>query len=64
MTEQASTKPYLMRALYEWCVDNGYTPYVSVVVDADTRVPVEYVRRCRSDLTSIFLRLTGEHTDA
>ena len=33
-----------MRALYEWCVDNGYTPYVSVVVDANTRVPVEYVR--------------------
>jgi len=33
-----------MRALYEWCVDNGYTPYISVVVDANTRVPTEYVR--------------------
>jgi len=33
-----------MRALYEWCVDNGYTPYVAVVVDANTRVPTEYVR--------------------
>ena len=33
-----------MRALYEWCVDNGYTPYVSVIVDAQTRVPLEYVR--------------------
>ncbi|MCX7891661.1 MAG: ClpXP protease specificity-enhancing factor [Burkholderiales bacterium] len=44
MTEPVSTKPYLLRALYEWCVDNGYTPYLSVVVDAATRVPAEYVR--------------------
>jgi len=44
MAEPTSTKPYLLRALYEWCVDNGYTPYVSVVVDASTRVPPEYVR--------------------
>ncbi len=44
MAEPTSTKPYLLRALYEWCVDNGYTPYVSVVVDANTRVPTEYVR--------------------
>ena len=43
MADPAPTKPYLLRALYEWCVDNGYTPYVSVVVDADTRVPQEYV---------------------
>jgi stringent starvation protein B len=44
MTEPTSTKPYLLRAIYEWCVDNGYTPYVSVIVDARTRVPMEYVR--------------------
>jgi len=44
MAEPASTKPYLLRALYEWCVDNGFTPYVSVIVDADTRVPEEHVR--------------------
>lgn len=43
MTEPTSTKPYLLRAVYEWCVDNGYTPYISVVVDAQTRVPMEYV---------------------
>ena len=40
----SSTKPYLLRALYEWCVDNGLTPYISVVVDPATRVPPEYVR--------------------
>jgi stringent starvation protein B len=44
VAEPTSTKPYLLRALYEWCVDNGFTPYVSVVVDAATRVPAEYVR--------------------
>lgn len=44
MAETTSTKPYLLRALYEWCVDNGSTPYVSVIVDSRTRVPMEYVR--------------------
>lgn len=39
-----STKPYLMRAIYDWCVDSGYTPYLSVTVDALTRVPMEYVK--------------------
>jgi stringent starvation protein B len=39
-----STKPYLMRAIYEWCVDSGYTPYLSVTVDPVTRVPIEYVK--------------------
>jgi len=44
MSEPKSTKPYLLRAVYEWCVDNGYTPHITVVVDARTRVPMEYVR--------------------
>jgi stringent starvation protein B len=39
-----STKPYLMRAIYDWCVDSGYTPYISVTVDSVTRVPMEYVK--------------------
>lgn len=37
-------QPYLLRALYEWCVDSGYTPYVNVRVDARTRVPTAFVR--------------------
>jgi len=41
--EPTSTKPYLLRAVYEWCVDNGYTPQISVAVDARTRVPMEHV---------------------
>jgi stringent starvation protein B len=42
--KDASTTPYLIRAIWEWCVDNGFTPYVAVKVDAQTRVPMEYVR--------------------
>ena len=44
MSEPTSTKPYLLRAVYEWCVDNGYAPHISVVVDSRTRVPMECVR--------------------
>jgi stringent starvation protein B len=43
MTE-ASTKPYLIRAIHEWCADNGFTPYVAVAVDEHTQVPREHVR--------------------
>jgi len=39
-----STKPYLMRAIYEWCVDQGFTPYLAVRVDERTVVPSAYVR--------------------
>jgi stringent starvation protein B len=39
-----STKPYLIRALYEWCTDAGFTPYVAVAVDESVRVPVEFVK--------------------
>jgi stringent starvation protein B len=39
-----STKPYFLRAVYEWCVDQGFTPYLTVAVDTRTRVPREYVR--------------------
>ena len=41
---EPSTKPYLIRAIYEWCTDSGYTPYVAVAVDEDTQVPREYVK--------------------
>jgi stringent starvation protein B len=41
---ERSTKPYLIRAIHEWCSDNNFTPYLSVRVDAETRVPMEYVK--------------------
>jgi len=43
MSEQ-SAKPYLVRALYEWCVEQGYTPYLAVRVNSKTRVPAAFVK--------------------
>jgi len=65
---ETSTKPYLLRALYEWCVDNGFTPYLSVVVDAATRVPPEYVRNGEivlnvGPLAANRLKMTNESID-
>mgnify|MGYP000346627108 CR=1 FL=1 len=42
--ESTSTRPYLIRALYDWCTDNGFTPYVAVLVDDTVQVPREYVK--------------------
>jgi len=39
-----STRPYLIRALHEWCIDNGFTPLITVQVDAYTQVPREHVK--------------------
>lgn len=39
-----SQQPYFLRALYEWCVDSGLTPYLSVRVDHRTRVPPGFVK--------------------
>src|SRR5689334_4536937 len=39
-----STRPYLIRALHDWCTDNGFTPYIAVFVDAGVQVPTEYVK--------------------
>jgi stringent starvation protein B len=44
MSEFTSTKPYMIRALHEWCVDNGLTPHLLVAVDSQTRVPMAYVK--------------------
>jgi stringent starvation protein B len=41
---EKSTKPYLIRAIHEWCTDSGLTPYISVQVNAETRVPAEHVK--------------------
>ena len=41
---ELSTKPYLIRAIYEWCADSSFTPYLSVKVDQNTRVPLEHVK--------------------
>ena len=43
MSEQ-SAKPYLIRAICEWCADNGLTPYLAVKVNGETRVPQGFVK--------------------
>lgn len=44
MSELISTKPYMIRALHEWCVDNNLTPHLLVAVNPQTRVPVAFVK--------------------
>lgn len=43
-TTSTSTRPYLIRALHEWCIDNGFTPLITVLVDTNTQVPKEHVK--------------------
>jgi stringent starvation protein B len=68
VSEPPSTKPYLLRALYEWCVDGGFTPYISVIVDERTRVPQEYVRNGEivlniGPLATTRLKMGNEHIE-
>ena len=42
--DTSSTRPYLIRAIYEWCTDNGLTPFIAVLVDHSVQVPLEYVK--------------------
>lgn len=39
-----STRPYLIRALYEWCTNNGFTPHLVVSVNESVQVPLESVQ--------------------
>lgn len=56
---EISTKPYLLRAIYEWCTDNGYTPYLAAAVDANTRVPREFVKNGEIVLNISFTATSG-----
>ncbi|WP_353432453.1 ClpXP protease specificity-enhancing factor [Polynucleobacter sp. MWH-UH23A] len=44
MSDIPSNKPYLIRALHQWCTDFGFTPFIAVFVDASVEVPLEYVK--------------------
>ncbi|MET3108816.1 stringent starvation protein B [Oxalobacteraceae bacterium GrIS 2.11] len=63
MSETVSTKPYLIRAMYEWCTDNGYTPHIAVKVHGAVRVPMEYVRNGDIVLNVAFSATSGLHMD-
>jgi stringent starvation protein B len=60
---EISTKPYLLRAIYEWCTDNGYTPYLAAMVDARTRVPREFVKNGEIVLNISFSATSGLKLD-
>lgn len=60
---ETSTKPYFMRAIYEWCTDNGFTPYISVKVNGAARVPMEFVRNGEIVLNISFGATSGLKMD-
>ncbi|MGF6272069.1 stringent starvation protein B [Massilia sp. UYP11] len=60
---EISTKPYLLRAIYEWCTDSGFTPYIAVKVDGATTVPMEYVRKGEIILNISFGATSGLKMD-
>ena len=64
----SSTRPYLIRALHEWCTDNGFTPYVAVHVTPAVQVPMAYVKNNEIVLNVGFeatsgLKLGNEHIE-
>ena len=60
---EISTKPYLLRAIYEWCTDNGYTPYLAAAVDSRTMVPREFVKNGEIVLNISFTATSGLKMD-
>ena len=50
-----STRPYLIRALHQWCSDFGFTPFITVFVDQQVEVPIEFVKN-----DEIVLNLSNE----
>ena len=44
MSDIPSNKPYLIRALHQWCTDSGFTPFIAVFVDENVEVPMEFVK--------------------
>lgn len=56
-----STRPYLVRALYEWCTDNGFTPYLVVRVNESVQVPREYVNNGEIVLNVSYDATSGLH---
>jgi stringent starvation protein B len=60
---ESSTKPYFMRAIYEWCTDNGFTPYIAVTVHGAAKVPMEFVRNGEIVLNISFGATSGLKMD-
>lgn len=61
--ELISTKPYMIRAIHEWCIDNALTPHLLVVVDPATRVPQAFVKDGEIVLNLSFSATKDLHID-
>ncbi|TDM08650.1 MAG: ClpXP protease specificity-enhancing factor [Ideonella sp. MAG2] len=58
-SQGTSTRPYLIRALHDWCTDNGFTPYLAVQVGPGVQVPMEYVKNNEIVLNAGFEATSG-----
>ncbi|PKO44524.1 MAG: ClpXP protease specificity-enhancing factor [Betaproteobacteria bacterium HGW-Betaproteobacteria-22] len=63
MSELISTKPYMLRAMHEWCIDNNLTPHLIVAVNSRTRVPMAYVKEGEIVLNINYSATNGLHID-
>ncbi|TXI44555.1 ClpXP protease specificity-enhancing factor [Methylophilus sp.] len=63
MSALIPTTAYLIRAIHEWCVDNGLTPHLLVKVDAQTRVPTAYVKNGEIVLNMNYTAVKDLHID-
>jgi stringent starvation protein B len=63
MSTLIPTTAYLIRAIHEWCVDNGLTPHLLVKVDAHTRVPMAYVKNGEIVLNMNYTAVKDLHID-
>ena len=58
--EMTSSRPYLLRAIYQWIVDNGLTPYIMVnTEDARVQVPQQYVENGKIVLNIAPMAVSG-----
>ncbi|MDO4233189.1 MAG: ClpXP protease specificity-enhancing factor, partial [Lautropia sp.] len=60
---EISTKPYMIRAIHEWCSDNGYTPYMLVKVGGRARVPMQHVQNGEIVLNTSLMATNALHMD-
>ena len=52
-----STKPYLIRSIYDWCTDSNFTPYVVAKIISGVKVPAKNIKS-----KEIILNLSLEST--
>ncbi|SDK66179.1 stringent starvation protein B [Methylophilus rhizosphaerae] len=63
MSSLIPTTAYLIRAIHEWCVDNALTPHLLVKIDAQTRVPMAYVKNGEIVLNINYTAVKDLHID-